>query len=374
MVLNTTKALLVNRAGTIFILCSFLILQTLVIQAQIGGRHTYEFLNLPNSARIAGMGGDFLAIDDDDITLSLANPSLISPAMHNNIGLSFVNYFAKINYGYAQYGRNFNKVGSFVGTLQFIHYGDFDWANDAGTILGKFSSSEYALNIGWGRRLTPHFTIGANWKFIYSHFQTQDNTFSYLQNATSFGMAVDVAGSYIHTESMFVASFIARNIGFQMKPYYTGNGEPLPFEMQIGLSKGLKHLPLKFSLLYNHLEKWDLTYEDPANPSEEYDPLTGEVKKKSGIEKFADNFMRHIVIGGELTIAKIVDVRLGYSYGRRQEMKVASKLSTVGISWGVGLRISNFSFSYSRSSYHLAGSPNYFTITTNLSAFASKKK
>ena len=45
--------------------------------AQIGGESTFEFINMPNSARIAALGGEYLAIYDDDITLSLANPSLI---------------------------------------------------------------------------------------------------------------------------------------------------------------------------------------------------------------------------------------------------------------------------------------------------------
>ena len=45
--------------------------------SQIGGESTYEFLNLPNSARIASMGGDYLAIYDKDITLALANPTVL---------------------------------------------------------------------------------------------------------------------------------------------------------------------------------------------------------------------------------------------------------------------------------------------------------
>jgi hypothetical protein len=342
------------------------------MHAQTGGKHTYEFLNLTSEARVAALGGDFLTFDDNDITLALTNPSMITPEMNNQLGLNFINYFAGVNYGNVMYGRDFSKIGSFVGTMQFIHYGQFDWADDAGAILGEFSSSEYALNIGWGRRLTPLFSIGANFKMIYSHFQTQDNTFSYLQSVNSFGLAVDVAGSYISENGLFTASLIAKNAGLQVAGYVEGQTESLPFELQIGASTTLKHLPLRFSFLYNHLETWDLTYEDPANPSDEVDPLTGEVQEQSDIEKFADNFMRHIVIGSELTIAKMVYVRLGYNYGRRQEMKVESKLSTVGFSWGLGLRIKNFSFSYSRSAYHLAGSPNFFTITTDLSGFRKK--
>ena len=79
--------------------------------------------------------------------------------------------------------------------------------------------------------------------------------------------------------------------------------------------------------------------------------------------------MRHIIIAGEFSPSKNFFVRLGYNYQRRQELKVTSKLSTVGFSWGFGLRISRFMFSYARSAYHLAGSPNFITISTNLKDF-----
>ena len=331
--------------------------------SQIGGDNTYEFLNMPNSARIAALGGNFLAIKDNDITLALANPSIITSDMHNQLALSFVDYFSDINYGFVSYSRTFPEIGSFVGTMQFIDYGKFTLADETGQKYGNFKASEYALNVGWGRELDSAFSIGANFKMIYSA----------LESYTSFGIAVDVAGSYHIAKKQFTVSFIARNIGLQLKSYRTGNSEPLPFELQLGLSKRLKHLPFRYSILLTHLEKWDLTYENTNNPSGGTDPITGEPNKKGGFEKFGDKLMRHIVIGGEFLITKNFSVRIGYNYQRRQELKVDSKLSTVGFSWGLGLRISKFHFSYSRSAYHLVGSPNYITITTCLSDFVSRK-
>lgn len=327
--------------------------------AQIGGDNTYEFLNLPNSARVASLGGNFLAIYDHDITLAVNNPSLISPEMNNSIGLSFIDYFSDINYGFAAYSRTFEKAGSFAATMQFINYGRFTKADASGIQQGEFTASELALNIGWGRRLHPNFTIGSDIKLIYSGFDEY----------TSYGLAVDVAGSYIIEESDFTVSLIARNIGYQLKAYSGSNNEPLPFEMQLGLSKGLKHLPFRFSVLLNHLERWDLRYTDPVTEQESIDPITGTKSEKSWIEKAADEAMRHVVIGGELNITDFLSFRMGYNYQRRQEMKIENKASTVGISWGIGLRISKFHFSYSRSRYHLTGSPNFITITTNLSDF-----
>ncbi|MEE4257917.1 MAG: type IX secretion system protein PorQ [Bacteroidales bacterium] len=331
--------------------------------SQRGGESTYEFLSMPNSARIASMGGDYLAIYDNDITLALANPSLINESMHNNLGFSFVDYYTDINYGYAQYARNFEKIGTFVATMQFINYGQFDRADVTGQRNGTFTAGEYALNIGWGRRLHPHWSIGANIKGIYSHFESYN----------SFGIAVDVAGSYIHEKAGFTASLIARNIGLQLSGYYDNNTYALPLELQFGMSQSLKYLPLTFSFLYHTMQEWDLTYEDPLVVAENTDPITGEEQQQGGFADFGDKLMRHIVIGAELNITDFLSIRGGYNYGRRQDNQVTTKKSTVGFSWGVGIRISKFHFSYARSRYHLAGSPNYITLTMNLQEFKKKR-
>lgn len=349
---------------TLLITATLFILVSNSILAQIGGRQTYEFLNLVSSARIAGLGGNFLAVKDHDISLTLTNPSLITPEMHNNISMNFVNYFTGLNYGSIMYSMTFNKIGSFVGTFQFVDYGRFTRADETGVTYGEFSASEYALNIGWGRQLTPLFSIGANGKLIYSHLDTYN----------SFGIAVDIAGSYISKNQLFTASLLARNIGIQIVGYRAGHREPLPFELQAGISQKLKHIPLRFSLLYNHIEKWDLRYDDPNDPSNQKDPLTGETKTESDLSKFADNFMRHIVIGGEFIIAKTFSIRLGYNYQRRQELKIYGKSGMSGFTYGFGLHIKMFDFSYTRATY-MAGAinPNYITLAANLGAFTKKK-
>jgi hypothetical protein len=332
--------------------------------SQMGGNHTYEFLNLTNSARIAGMGGNFLAVKDNDITITLTNPSIITPEMHNNLALSFVNYFTGVNYGYAMYSRTFKNVGSFVGSFQFIDYGKFTEADAAGNTYGEFSASEYALNIGWAKPLGPHFSIGANGKLIYSALETY----------RSFGIAVDVAGTYTTKDQLFTASLIARNIGIQIVPYTAGNRESLPFSLDAGMSVKLKYVPARLSLLLTHLEKWDLTYEDPNDPANQKDPITGETKQKTGAAKFADNAMRHIVIGAEVTIAKAFFIRLGYNYQRRQELKLPGKAGLAGFSYGLGLRVKMFNISYTRATFQARGSnPNYITVAVNLQEFARKK-
>lgn len=326
--------------------------------AQSGGYVAYSFLKEPNSARIAALGGNFLAIHDNDLSLALANPSLITPKMHNSLSLNFVDDFAGIKYGFAGYGYNSAKLGSFAGSMQFYNYGKTDLTNETGTTEGTYSAGEYALNLGWGRMLDSVFSIGANFKMIYSQLETYK----------SAGLAVDIAGSYVPNDN-FCASLLIRNVGRQLTAYSSYGTEPLPFEIQAGISKKLAHVPFRYSILLQHLEKWNLRYTDPNAP---VDPLTGEVAKESGIDVFADNAMRHIVIGGEFIPMKALSIRLAYNYLRRQEMKVSTRPGTVGFSWGIGIKVSKFNFSYSRAAQHLAGSPNYISVSTNLGDWVRK--
>ncbi|MCD6091946.1 MAG: type IX secretion system protein PorQ [Bacteroidales bacterium] len=323
---------------------------------------TYAFLNLPFSARSIAMGGTFLSVYDNDISLALSNPSLISSEMHNQLELNFVDYFSDINYGSVSYGRTIEKLGAFVASMQFMNYGDFDYATETGERLGNFTASDYALNIGWGRALNANFFIGANLKGLYSAYESYN----------SFGLAVDVAATYLFPASKISSSIIFKNIGTQIKTYTPNTQEPLPFEIQAGFSKELAHLPLRFSVLLTNLQRWDLTYVDSsANQSDTF--IDNETSNQaSTIDAFADKLMRHIILGAEIKPMKALSIRIGYNYLKRKEMSIPTKLSTVGFSWGFGLHIYKFQFNYAHNSQHLAPSPNYLSIATNLDQFIGK--
>ena len=344
-----------------FILTLLMILTLHSAMAQLGGSKTYMFLNMTNSARISALGGNFVPVYDHDINLAYSNPSLISEQMNNQISLNYLNYFADVNAGFVAYGHHFNKVGTFVATLQFLGYGDFTERDNTGRELGSFNAGEYSLNIGWSKKLSEHFQMGVNLKNIYSQ----------LDRYSSYGIAVDLALSYIQTEKDLYSSLIIKNLGGQITTYTEGVREPIPFEIQWGISKKFEHAPLRVMMLLNDLQKWDLTYSDP-NKEPEIDPFTGEEIKTTGWE-WGDKAMRHVVLGIEFVPGKgNFMVQLSYNYRRRQELKLASRTAMVGFSFGFGIRISKFKLSYAHANYHLAGGTNTFTITTNISDFLKK--
>lgn len=328
------------------------------LHAQIGGRSTYGYLETALPARIAALGGTVQTGVDNDIQFTQFNPALINPQLHNHISLAFVDYFADVKFTNLQYSRTFEKFGSFAGSLQYHNYGKFEYAGESGDRQGTFGASDYAFMLGWGRRLDSNFSIGAQLKWAVSQYESYN----------SFGMAVDVAGIY-HSPEGWQIALVARNIGREIKSYLPDHASYMPFSLSLAFSQRLEHLPLRFFAVYDHLQKWDLTYTDPIDLRGRIDPITGKRNELKGVEKTADQLMRHIVLGGELSIGKNLKLRGSYNYRKRQEMLVPEKPALVGFAWGAGIRVSKFSIDYSRATFHVVGSPNYITVSTNLDAF-----
>jgi hypothetical protein len=331
--------------------------------AQTGGNYDFKFLTLTNSARSAALGSNWLPVKDGDVNNILFNPSLINTDVHQSFALNYINDFGGINYGYAMYSHTFKNVGSFAASMQFLNYGTMTEADESGNLYGDFSANELAANIGWGRELAPHWFIGATMKFAHS---------SMYYGYNAFGLGVDVSGSYFDAEKDLTVSLVANNIGYVLEPYSAGDTDRwLPFFMSLGVSQKLEHIPLRYVLIYNNIEKWDLR--GNSKPTTIIDPITGDTTTKKSVDRFGDNLMRHLTFGAELTIVKVINLRGGYNYGRRQELKTETAKGMMGFSWGVGVNFKRFSIDYGRSMYHLAGSPNYFTFSANIDRLVAKR-
>lgn len=336
---------------TLFVLC-----QAILLKAQVGSNNAFQFLNLAVSPRVAAIGGSFLPLNDSDLLLALHNPALINAGMHNHLGLSFLDYPAGINAGNVVYGRTFDKYGSFIGGVRFLHYGNFERTDASGNSQGTFTASDVALTVGWGRELHPGFSLGADINLILADYDVW----------SSFAISVDVSGHYTSPSKLFNASLLVRNAGRQIIRFTADENEPLPFEIAGGISRKLTHAPLRLYLLLNMLNEWDLTYEDPLNPSYTVDPITGEVKVQSKTVDFLDKAMRHVTAGIEFMPGNLLRFRLGYDYRTRQESGVQTRMGIAGFSWGLGIKLGKYNFDFSHSRQHLAGAPNYFSIRTRL--------
>ena len=130
---------------------------------------------------------------------------------------------------------------------------NFIETNDNGDQLGSFGAGEYVASLGWGRRLDSAFSIGANLKFVYSSFDIYN----------SYGIVTDIAATY-HSENNTNISLLVRNVGRELKSYESGSERTIPIEIQLGISRKLEHLPLRYNILLHDLQRWDLRYNDPS--------------------------------------------------------------------------------------------------------------
>ncbi|MBN2596667.1 type IX secretion system protein PorQ [Labilibaculum sp.] len=328
------------------------LLASLTLKGQSGGENIYEFLNLGSSARVAAMGGDQIALNNVDADYSFYNPAALHPDLDQKVALNYVNYLTDINYGYASYTKDYAKIGIFSLAMHYVNYGKFTEANEFGEITGNFKASDYALIISYGRQLNKNIRVGASIKPIYSA----------LERYSSFGLAADLALIYDSSDELFRASIVARNFGYQIKAYYGSHREDLPNEVLIGMSTKLQHAPFRFAITYRHLEEFDLTYESELNK-------TDDSFSKSSKDGFSDKALKHFILGAEFLPSKNFSIRLGYNFQRRMELKVDEKTSTVGFTWGFGVKVSRFQVSFASAKYHLAGASNHFSISTRLSDF-----
>ena len=80
----------------LFLLTSLI---TLSAFGQIGGRSTYQFLNLVNDPRQAALGGKVVTNYDYDPIQGLFNPAAINPQMDKQLSVNYNNYLSDVNYG-----------------------------------------------------------------------------------------------------------------------------------------------------------------------------------------------------------------------------------------------------------------------------------
>ena len=320
--------------------------------AQIAGQTTLTLLDLSSQGRASGLGFDYLAVYDNDPTVGIDNPSLLRSGMCGIGSLSVVSVLDGSMMGTLSYGHEFKGVGTFMFSFRFNNYGTFESYDEEDVSLGTFSAADYSLSVGWGMVLDSNFSVGANFKPVLSHYESY----------TSLAMAFDVAGSYVTDNRRFVATLMARNIGAQILTF-DGTSESLPFELSAEVSYKLKNAPFRFFFSATELQRWNLRYEDPLNPTTVTDPFTGEVTEEGWFEGFFDNLMRHTLMGVEINIGKAFFARIGYNYRQAAEMSAIDAFNLSGFSFGFGLRTKRFEFSYAHRNYHLSQAPDFFTLS-----------
>ena len=324
--------------------------------AQIGGTSTFQFLDMPVSARATSQGGIYNHLYENDAGLAIGNPAMLNSEMHKHMSISYLPYFAGSHSANFAYIHDF-KLATFQFGTQFMNYGKWIEYDELGNDQGLFNVTDVALFAGAGHSYKEKFKFGANAKLAMSQ----------IESYTALGMAFDLSAMYVDTGKLFSASLIVRNVGFQMKAFTKGGQELMPTDVQFGISKRFKHLPFRINLTGHNFTRWDVRYDDPNGTGQTTTTIfDDEEKEAKGAAVFFDNFMRHIIVGGEFQFGKAFNIGFAYNHHRRAELALDSRGGLAGFSFGFGLKVKRINIQYGLGKYTNAGTANQLTLNVNL--------
>ncbi len=318
---------------------------------QIGGKATYQFLNLITSPRQAALGGKVITIYDQDVNQAHFNPASINDEMDNKLSINYSNYLGEITYGTASYAYTYDRhIQTFQAGINYINYGKIDGYDEFGAPTSSFTGSEIAVSFGYAYNIP--FTdvyVGASGKLIESS----------LESYQSFGGALDLGAIYKDENLDVNYALAVRNLGTQFKSY-NGNKESLPLEVIAGVSQQLENVPLRWHLTLENLQQWTVSF---TNPNRAQSTIDGEpIQEKVS---FFNNALRHVIVGAELFPQKGFNLRFSYNFRRGEELRLLEQRNFSGISLGFGLKMGRLKFDYSYSRYTLAANTSLFGLTVN---------
>ncbi|MCL2027718.1 MAG: type IX secretion system protein PorQ [Bacteroidales bacterium] len=345
-----------------FLIYAYCLIFSVSLYSQGLPNTAFPSLRLIPSARLASLSDGFATSYEPRIDLAISNASLNSPTLHNVAMINYTDYFSAYSCVNAAYARQFPKIGMFLASLQYLNFGSVENYDEFSNYFGPSNRFyDVILNVGWGRALVDSvFSIGANFKYIFSRGD----------NFWLSGIAVDVSATYTGFPLLIsdhaTMSLAFRNIGTVLKRDLISDYDKLPFQIDLALYERAKHAPFAYSLIVSNLQKWNLSGVDLNKKTV---AATGDTITPNKVSAFFDNAMRHLIPGVEIFPFRNFAFRLSYNYQRRQELKTDARPGAVGISWGVGLKIYKFQIDYARSAWHLAGAPNYISVSANLNDF-----
>ncbi len=301
-------------------------LATLACRAQ-ESTSVFNFLSLPSSAHATALGGRNTSLIEDDASLIFQNPALMSNVSSNMLNLNYLTYMRGCNAGGASYARTAGERGTWGLGAQFVSYGSMDETLATGEVIGSMSALDFALSGLYSYNLSDKWAAGATGKLIYSKYASY----------TSFAMAVDLGLNYYDTEHDFSLSFVAANLGGQIKAFGEEH-ERLPFDLSVGFTKRIAHAPLRVSLTMDNFTHWNSKYFYNA----EKEPSFGRI------------LMNHFNLGVDILPIDILNIALGNNFRRAYEMKAAGSSHAAGLTVGAGVNIKKFKLGVSYAKYHIS--------------------
>lgn len=315
--------------------------------AQLGGRHSFEFLNAPSNARLAALGGVNVSLADRDVNFMHASPALVSDSLAGWGSAGYQFYVADIGQSTFTYLHDFKTIGVIGMGIQHIGYGAIDGYDESGFALGSFNSGETAIVLSKSHTVS-HFRMGLSMKGIFSS----------IAGFRSTALAFDIAGVFIHPDHDLTVGLAIKNAGFVLSQYTGTSKATTPFDVQAGITFKPENMPLRFSATAFNMTNLNRGY---------YDVTRGDVEPGT-----VNKIFQHLNFGAEVLLSKNVNVLVGYNFLRHQELKIEGA-GGAGFSFGLSARIKSFELALARNNY-LTGTAGYtITLASNIKQMITRR-
>ncbi len=306
-----------------------LLLLSLPLAAQ-ESQTVYNFLRIPVSAHAAALGGENVSLIEDDASLALSNPALLSSVSHQTVSFGYMNYMSGTSMYTANYTHVLNDKATIGGAVHYLNYGSMAETDYNGLETGTFSPSDLTIEGLFSYTLANNIVGGIGAKFIYSK----------IGDYTSTAAAIDLGINYYNPEADFSASFAVKNLGGQLSAY-DEEFEDLPIDIMLGVSQRIHNTPFRVHATFCDLNHWDYA------------------------------FLRHLNIGTDVILAPQFYLAVGYNLKRAHDMKILTadgdddSSHGAGLTLGGGLLLDRFKLNIAYGKYHVASSSLMFNASFN---------
>ncbi|MEJ7644011.1 MAG: type IX secretion system protein PorQ [Chryseolinea sp.] len=318
----------------------FLVCFSVNAVGQNAGRKSFEFLQVPNNARLASLGGYNVSLSDRDVNFFYTNPALSSDSLSGEAAVGYQFYIADVGQATFSYAHKFSGIGTVAFGVQHLGYGKIKGYDPTGAEIGDFESGETLLCMSKSHQ-AGNFRIGATIKMAFSSIS------GYRANA----VLVDFGGLFRHPAQDFSIGLVIKNLGFVVSEYSFTSNTKLPFDLQLGTTFKPEHMPVRFSF----------TAYGFGNPHAYSDPQSG-VPEPGTLDKV----LRSLNFGAEVLIHRNAALMIGYNYRIHQELKLEDTGGAAGLSFGFSLRVKTFELTLSRGTYVMGNAGYAFTLSKNI--------
>ena len=285
------------------------------------GDTSYEFLEIPSSSYVFGMGGVNVSTMHTDLDLAMQNPALIGPENDKELKVGYMHYYGSSNFANIRYGQAAGERGAWAAGVRYLNYGNFQGFESNGISTGTFTVQDMIFEGTYSHDFTYRLRGGVNVKMVYSAYEQY----------SAFAMAADLGLTYYDEVHDLSLGLVLKNMGGQLKRFEEKYNR-VPFDVQLGLTKGFNNT-FSFSITAWNLTKWRLPYyvHEEGSETEQKDP------------GFFRNLFQHLVFGIDYSPSEKFYINLGYNYKQASDMASYQRNFFSGFSIGAGFKVKAFS-------------------------------